>query len=193
MRSTTRCLAYAALLALAPLPLVACGGSGLGGDNTGCVNLYTGQPSPCDHPNAVPAYKMGAERFVFPLSVNGAAVSDASGDSVRFYAQAPHGAEVRGVPAGDLVLDLQGRLLWRGMPAGWVVYAERPEGGRIAVLVDEGGRPLDVEVGPGSLLLRPTEVPVRLVAAEEVPSRPEVRALTTLPVAMPAPPPAAGG
>jgi hypothetical protein len=186
MRPTARRLAFAALLACAALPPTACGGASEGYH---CVDVE-GYSVPCGTPGSITVSKAGRPHLAFPMSANGAGVYDASDELVTFFAQAPHAAEVRGMLVGELVLDSNGRLQWRGMPAGWVVYAECRAGDRVAVLVDDVGRLLDVEVGPGGLALRATDVPVRLLAAGEVPIGPEVRALTSLPVAIPEAPPA---
>lgn len=184
MRSSASRLAYAALLSLASLSAAACGSGETTQRYTGCVD-HDGFPVSCDTPGAMPAQKVGAPHLSFPLSANGAVAFDANDELVAFFAASPHAAEVRGAPVGELVLELDGRLLWRGMPAGWVVYAESSEGGRVAVLVDDAGRLLDLEVTPGGTRLRPTDVPAHLAAPGVVPSRPEVRALTPLPVAFP--------
>jgi hypothetical protein len=181
MRAPPHRLAFAALLAVT-LFLAACGGSGDGVERyTGCFD-HDGFPVPCDSlPN-----KHGPAYLEFAPSVNRAGVHDGSDQLVTFHARAPHAAQLLGATVGDLVLDPSGRLFWRGLPAGWVCYARGAEGGTITVLVDDAGRMLDLEVTPDGATLRSTAEPAPLLVDGGVPPAPEVRALTTLPVAAPA-------
>ncbi len=162
-------------LTLASAVLAGCGAGGGTGIQryTGCVD-HDGFPVPCNTPGALPAqgHKPREASLTFALNVNGAGVTDASGDLLTFSAAEPHAATLGELPLPAVTLEASGRVRLSGAPLGRVAYIRGAQGGLVAVLVDADGRPLDLTPTADGVRVTRSADPVEPAGPEAVPAAP---------------------